>query len=370
MNKVLLLIDNLGSGGAQRQWTILAKGLIKYGYNVTLVRYYEQDFYANILEPLPIKQVLIKKTEKIGVNFFLQLRKLMLRENFEAVFSIMNTPNFYATLLKKTIRQDFNCIISHCNKTDFNKISLLDATIRKWSSKNADKVVCNSFHEKNTWVNHIPDLSNKIYTIYNGVETERFYPPTPFRKKQNKLLIVGSISPLKNGLMILKAIKSWKDQGNEYFKITWIGRIDHDVLTRKKYAEKVFAYIDKYRLHDWVEIIEPTQNILPFYHQHDALLLASHSEGLPNVACESLMTGLPLIISNVLDHPVLVSDGIEGFLFDPYKIDELHHAWKQFFSLSVSAYTQLQQNCLSKSKQLCSEEKNISQYVKLMEEIN
>jgi glycosyltransferase involved in cell wall biosynthesis len=37
---------------------------------------------------------------------------------------------------------------------------------------------------------------------------------------------------------------------------------------------------------------------------------------LPNVVCEALAAGRPVLVSNTLDHPRLVQDGRSGYLFD------------------------------------------------------
>jgi glycosyltransferase involved in cell wall biosynthesis len=51
--------------------------------------------------------------------------------------------------------------------------------------------------------------------------------------------------------------------------------------------------------------------------RHDALIHPSLYEGLPNAVCEALAAGLPVLISNVCDHPRLVVEGERGFLFNP-----------------------------------------------------
>ena len=51
--------------------------------------------------------------------------------------------------------------------------------------------------------------------------------------------------------------------------------------------------------------------------QHDVLIHPSYYEGLPNVVCEALAAAMPVLISKVCDHPLLVADKVRGFNFEP-----------------------------------------------------
>lgn len=364
---LLLLLDNLGSGGAQNQWTLLAKGLKEKGYKVTVATYYPQDFYKKVLSDNGIEHVLIEKKSRLGISFFLKLRKLVKEQKFDTVISILNTPNFYAALLKWSLGSKAKFIISHGSKTDFSKISWLQEKTRSWTNKVVDVVSCNSYHENENWVDHQPSIKHKMYTVYNGVNPEKFYPPVNERGIQRKLLAVGSISPMKNGMIVLKAIKQWKDLGKDKFKITWLGRVDENLAYRKEYAEQMFAFIDEHNLAEWISIEEPTSEILKCYHEHDALLLASTTEGLPNVVCEALTTGAPVIISNILDHPRMVEDGVEGFTFDPYSAESLVEALSKFFNLSDNEYQRMQAATVEKAIRLFSLDSFVGGFEKLIE---
>jgi glycosyltransferase involved in cell wall biosynthesis len=51
--------------------------------------------------------------------------------------------------------------------------------------------------------------------------------------------------------------------------------------------------------------------------KHRALIHPSLYEGLPNVVCEALIAGRPVLVSDVCDHAILVKNKERGFLFDP-----------------------------------------------------
>lgn len=53
----------------------------------------------------------------------------------------------------------------------------------------------------------------------------------------------------------------------------------------------------------------------------DAFLLPSNVEGFPNAIMEAMMSGIPVVASNVGGTPDLVRNGIDEFLHDPKDID-------------------------------------------------
>ena len=57
--KILLFIDNLGAGGAQRQLVGLAVMLKQQNYDVKVCTYYPHDFYKTYLDENNVKKEII-----------------------------------------------------------------------------------------------------------------------------------------------------------------------------------------------------------------------------------------------------------------------------------------------------------------------
>ena len=70
--------------------------------------------------------------------------------------------------------------------------------------------------------------------------------------------------------------------------------------------------------------------------RYDALVLPSMWEGVPNVVCEALASGLPVLASDVSDIPLLLQDGVNGFLFAPHKVEGIAGAIIRFGALPAS----------------------------------
>jgi glycosyltransferase involved in cell wall biosynthesis len=74
---------------------------------------------------------------------------------------------------------------------------------------------------------------------------------------------------------------------------------------------------------------------------YDALIHPSYLEGLPNAVCEAMASGLPILVSNTLDHPLMVQDGVSGFLFDPFAAESIAESLFRFSSLPPAARRQM-----------------------------
>ena len=84
---------------------------------------------------------------------------------------------------------------------------------------------------------------------------------------------------------------------------------------------------------DIVEFHPPTSDVVSVYRNSDIFILPSIYEGFPNVLCEAMSCGLPVLASNVCDNPNIVADGENGLLFNPLSIDDMAEAISSMLTL-------------------------------------
>jgi glycosyltransferase involved in cell wall biosynthesis len=341
LKKILFVIDNLGSGGAQNQLTMLAVLLKSQGYVVDVFYYYPQSFFKHRLDEAGIHTYFKMKKTRLGIEVVFDLIKLIRRNHYHVAISFLTTPNLYNTLAKLVPYTKCRSVISYRSSTDIGDLNLFNRSKFKFINSFAHYVVFNSYHERDNWIKFQPILADKSKSIYNVVDLELFQQRSSYQRKQ-KLLVIGSVGPDKNGLLVVNAIakiiKEYK------VTLTWTGQKVFELADRKAYIAAMETAIEQSNLFDFWHWEEPVKDVHLYYQNYDALILASKVEGLPNVVCEALSTGTPVILSNVLDHPILVNDGINGFLFDPNDADSLASAIKSLYSISDDEYMDLGNN--------------------------
>lgn len=355
--KILLLIDILGSGGAQRQFVGLAKLLKERSFTVKAVYYHPNHFYKPILDEAGVENECLEG----AANYFKRIFKIageVKRFKPDVVISYLDTPNISACLLK-AVGFKYKLIASERNTTQ--KLTIR-GKIKFFLMRWADAIVPNSYSQEKFISEHFPNLLPKVTTITNFVDTSVFVPGN--ETKSDRIIIAARIGPQKNVLRFLDAVKILKDKGH-IFKIDWFGSCS----TEEAYFALCRAKIEEYGIKDNFEFHNATQNIISEYQASGALCLPSIYEGFPNVVCEAMSCGLPVLCSNVCDNPMIVDDGKNGFLFDPLSAEDMANKIEKFLSLSPQKKSEMALRSRELSLKKFSADTFVKKYIQLFEKI-
>ena len=112
--------------------------------------------------------------------------------------------------------------------------------------------------------------------------------------------------------------------------VEWVGRRDLDPESVKMYSSMV-DFLDHHpeikQRWTWRGEIEDIGQI---YLNADCVILPSAFEGLPNVICEAMIAGCPVLASNVSDIPILLGKNERGILFEPLQPSDICRALIEF----------------------------------------
>ena len=315
--KILCIIDSLGSGGAQRQMTYLAKGLKERGHDVSIFIYQPgHDHFRFAIESVGIPIYEVKRNGSKGFSLFV-LWKLYLRllVGANGIISFLPTANVYAALAKLLM---FNRRLVVSQRTSS---AASTSTIRKWMSYFAyycaSTVTTNSQTEATVLRKALPRLVDKIHTVWNGYEIGEFDGRQSQNNGVRKLLVVGRVAYMKNGLRLLQALDLFQQRNGYLPCVQWAGRRELGAHSQKIQVEMDQFLIEHPKIADnWVWLGE-VNDVDQLYRENDALIHVSLFEGLPNVICEAMIAGCLVIASDVCDHPILLGGGERGLLCDP-----------------------------------------------------
>lgn len=354
--RILCLIDSLASGGAQRQMVGLA-GLLKgEGYQVKVVTYFDIPFYLSQLQESRVDYEYVA----CGTGLVERLRKLgrtIKQFQPDVVISYLDTPSILASLLHITNRSKWKLIVSERNTTQsLTKREKIKFALYRFS----DTIVPNSFSQGDFIAKHYPQYVDKCHVITNFVDTEIFSPMTKENDSDVLHIIgVGRILKQKNIPMLIEAVKTIRENGKNV-RVDW-------------YGEKFDTYnecmllITQYGLEGVFEFHEPCNNIIEKYRESDLFVLPSIYEGFPNVLCEAMSCGLPVIATDVCDNGRIVQHTENGYLIPSGDTKGLSDRLLQFIKLSPFQRKTMGDKSRSIAVDLFSKESFVKKYIKLFE---
>jgi len=111
--------------------------------------------------------------------------------------------------------------------------------------------------------------------------------------------------------------------------VSWIGKVES-----KKEMELAMEMLRECQFSDRWTWLGERRDITELMNSSDALILPSLWEGLPNVVCEAMACGLPVLSSSASDLSQMIEDGVQGLLFDPNDPQQITQAIWRFASLN------------------------------------
>lgn len=356
-NRILCFTDSLGAGGAQRQLVGLAVLLQRNGYQVKVCTYHNLDFYKSFLQENNIPNDLIPNANS-SRRRIKAVSKYFNQENPDWVIAYQETPSLVACVAK-LLGCKFRLIVSERNTTQCIGIK---ERIRFFLYHWADAIVPNSFAQEKFLTMHYPWMQKKLTTISNFVDLEHFNFKIKDKRRVPEIAVVASIWDAKNTLGYIDAIKLLADKGYK-LHTSWYGKNDSNI----DYYNLCTAKINNYSIQDYIALNEKTKQIKQVYQEADFFCLPSFYEGTPNVICEAMSCGRPIICSAVCDNPMYVEEGENGFLFDPMSPETIADAIERAITISNDEYFLLCKNSRKKSERLFSEMSFIQKYIKIIE---
>jgi glycosyltransferase involved in cell wall biosynthesis len=259
------------------------------------------------------------------------------------VVSYLSSANIYSELAK-LVAGGPKLIVSERTSHHDDK-SLTGAYLRRLMHVFSDHVVANS-RAQCDWLNKRWWLRGKVSCIYNGLDLALYScsRTIPESDRDLRLLAIGRIGPEKNAANVIRALALFYEEFGYAPQVNWVGQRDTS-NSGQDYCRQVDELLESLpeirKCWHWLGLQADIPRLLI---QHHALIHPSFYEGLPNVVCEALAAGMPVLASNVCDHPLLVADGERGFLFDPREPESIAAAIRKLTQLDVGGWRRLSRN--------------------------
>ena len=177
------------------------------------------------------------------------------------------------------------------------------------------------------------------------------------------MVVVASCQQKKNMLALAQALHLLQQRGCGRVITDWYGATppDDDALV------VATAFINRHNLAPLLRFHPPVQDIEKQYQRADVVGLFSKYEGLPNVVCEGMACGKPIVMSDVCDARRLVEDGKNGFLCDRTSPDSIANALNRVTALTERQFQEMGRESRRKAEALFDMAQIVGEYEAVLE---
>jgi colanic acid/amylovoran biosynthesis glycosyltransferase len=303
--RVVLIIDELERGGAQRQILELALGLSQLKVAVQVI--YFRSETAQMLDAFAdagVQTLLVRKRRAIDLPFVWRLRRALVWLKPDVVQTYTATADLWgrAAALAAGVP-----VIVSAARTDLMSASmkLLDPFTTAFTANS--EAVRDSVVRRGV-------AAHKIRVIPNGIQLERY------RRRATRLaddFVVGTVARLdeqKNLSCLIQAAALLRDKG-----LAVRIEIAGDGPMERALKDEAAAL----RLSQQLVFLGARDDVPALLQTWQAAVLPSWHEGLSNFLMEAMAAGLPIAASDIPANRELLAQGTAGRLFPPTQPDAL-----------------------------------------------
>jgi glycosyltransferase involved in cell wall biosynthesis len=314
--RIIQLIDSLEAGGAERMAVNYANALGDKIDFSGLVVSRKEGLLLNQIKNIE-SYLFLDRKRSTDIKALLKLRRFVKQNKIEIVHA-HSTSFFLAFLLKLSYPRIQLIWHDHYGDSEFlskrpttalkfcipfyNGIVVVNQKLKVWAEEKMlfkNVIYLPNFPSKEIEVNE--------QTILSGIQGKR-------------IVLLANLRVQKNHFLLLEVAKKVKISHPDW-SLHLIGKDFED-----DYSEQVKSMILEYNLEKSVFIYGSKQDINTVLKQSTIAVLTSQSEGLPVALLEYGLHQMPVVVTNVGEIPMLIQDGVNGFLVASGQVQSFYNA--------------------------------------------
>lgn len=318
---ILIIIDSLGIGGAEKTMLSLANNLINNGHNIDLISC-DNIVKLDISKSINLHILGFEKSFLDYARYSLKMRVLIkkLEEKNKKKFDLILVNLQKSTKLMRFYRKNnvFHIIHSTFSQSAFKNKNSFEILLKKKRLQNIYNnlnIITVSDGIKKDFIDILGIKPKSIQTIFNIIDNDEL----DILSKQNinlnikdYIVHVGRLEVVKRHDILLEAFK----KSNLDTKLVLVGD--------GKEKEVIINKIKSLKLENKVILTGFQQNPYPYIKNAKLLVLSSQYEGLGNVLIESLFLKTPVISTDCQSGPSEILKGdLQKYLVEVNNIDAL-----------------------------------------------
>lgn len=345
IKKICFIGYSLSGGGAERNIINLSRYLIKKGWLVDIILFFNINDYSKEYRDMinAVHIISIFNEEKTGfkrqpgllIKLGYSLYTIIKKNNYDLIIGSVEVLPFYMTTIMGWVCRKKTVIIVGNNllkviKENYNSLPIKVIhfwLIKKIIFKKVSKIICVSFGLKKQLTNIFNIPQNKIEVIYNGLDLKIIskkrkenIPVEILNKiKNNKTIIFFGRLVEKKGLILL--MRAFREI---HYRLPSVKLL---IMGKGCYKKKVARLIKEYSLTSHIIMTGFVDNPYSYLQKSDLFVFPSSYEGFGNVIIEAMACGLPIVSTDCDYGPREILSGSDKKIPSQNKIGFQHQKY-------------------------------------------
>ncbi|MFL2833267.1 MAG: glycosyltransferase family 4 protein [Coraliomargaritaceae bacterium] len=314
--KIIEGIGRLSGGGAETQVKMLSNGLIAEGHEVVLAHVTPSTEEVGVIGGVKLCY-LERRSKWDWKRIFNQVGQIFGRERPDIIHAWL--PEVISIPMAVMAAYHRVPLITSIRRSTFKGVNVMgwvrDAMgiVAHFFSNH---IVSNFPIDEEPWIVRSLALRKGHSVIRNGIDSRVFGGGCAKKEigVSIRLVFVGRFAPQKRLVLLLRALAQIPEGA---VTLTVFGSANPSVMAEHE------ALVEKLGLIGQVSFQGFQRNWRMHAGEFDALVTPSVSEGMPNVVVEAMAEYLPVLATEIPEISSIVSDGVNGFLFEPDSVDSI-----------------------------------------------
>jgi glycosyltransferase involved in cell wall biosynthesis len=312
VKRILHVIPSLDRAGAEKQMTLLVRGLPRDPFETHVCALTRGGPLLADLQRAEIPVTVIGKTWRADPRAYWKLRRLVARLRPDLVHTWLFAANAYGR------RAALACGVKHliaCERCVDPWKGWLELAIDRYLARRSSRIVAVSQGVRDFYVHHgLP--AEKFVVIHNAVPPAK---PSPATRRQilaelelpeesRLVAVVGRLWPqkqIKHAIWAADLLKVIRDD------------VHLLILGDGPHRDRLRKFRDQVKIRDKVHFLGHRDDVPRLMPHFDALWSTSAYEGQSNTIMEAMACGVPVVATDIPGTRDLVVDGQTGYLVPP-----------------------------------------------------
>lgn len=324
--KILQVINNLGSGGAEKLLELMVP-LMNEKKNITvdiIVLTDKGNVYEDVLNRQGVNIKVVKYNNIYDPRNIIELQKHIKKGQYDVIHSHIFPTQYWVTFSSLFLKnQNIKFVTTEHSTSNRRRTKKYLRPLEKWMYSRYDTIIAISDIAKNkliNWTTPNEKRLNDYVVVENGINIDKVKLAKPYDKKN--LININSLSKKTKFITMVGRFSEAKDQPTLIEAVSKLPNNYHLIfLGEGPLMNDNIELAKKFNINERVHFLGFRQDVERILQTSDIIVLSTHWEGLSLASVEGLASGKPFIGSAVPGVEEIVAD--RGLLFEEGNVDEL-----------------------------------------------